>query len=195
MKISLIPWEFIWLINWLVLLVFVILFIAKFINTKKFTWPNSIIFYISCLILVGVPLGLRLTNYRFELGTNSIETTQEEHSLVDLRNRNYVNAEYSHDEIYEASIRAVQSLSTYGQSWTITHISRNYREIGYIYVQVPVFTFVDELVIIVDPDLTFSDASVVISSNTTDRNRDFGENARHIKQFYRALETELAKIQ
>jgi uncharacterized protein (DUF1499 family) len=189
-KISLVPWEIIWLLSWVIFIISLIWFIVERVKIKKFSLPKSFVLYASLLILIVIPLGLKVFNYRFHLGAGAGEITAPYHELIDLQTHQY--KAYTVEQLYQASLRAVQSLSTYGQPWTIVFAEHN-EEAGRIAVQVPVFFVIDDLAIIIHS--VEDEVGLFVTVNSTSRLRatDLGENARHIKQFYQTLDAELAK--
>lgn len=194
MKISLIPWEAIWLTNIFILIIWLIGLMIKWVWLKKLSLPKTILFYINILICISVPFLLSIFNYRFDLDLNHTEITSLNHEIVDLRIHTYSQEDYTPTEIYEASIRAVQSLTTYAQPWTIARVETNERNAGLIIVQVPVLVFIDDMMILISPDEDNPETNVVVTSSARVGKADMGANGRHIKKFYLALDEELAKL-
>ena len=194
MKISLIPWEAIWLTNIFILIIWLIGLMVKWIWAKKLSLPKTPLFYINILICISVPFLLSIFNYRFDLDLNHTELTTRDHEIVDLRIHTYSTDDYTPTEIYDASIRAIQSLTTYAQPWTIARVDTNERQTGLIMAQVPVLMFVDDLAILISPSEEKPETSVVVTSKARVGKADMGANGRHIKKFYLALDKELAKL-
>jgi len=190
-KISVIPWEIIWL---LCLFLFIVTFFwtaVTQLKDRKFGFPRSAFFYTLLILLILIPIGLQVTDHRFILTENSLESTLISHELPDLRVRQY--DDYTVQEIYQASIAAVQATKSYAQPWRIKFAELEEDQAGRIVVQVPVLWFTDELNITVERKGDLSGILVRLFSQSEARDRDYGENARHIKQFYEALEVELAR--
>ena len=189
MKIALWPWEIIWLAC---LLVFIFSLFGTFVRqiSQRRWLPNSPVFYISFLLLLIIPAALTLTGYRFSLNSAPTETTHLDHPIPDLRIHEYRG--YNITQVYEASLRVVQSMQTYAQPWRITFVDVDPAKAARIEVLVPVLWYADEMSISVQPSSDRQGVGVVLFSRTASGYRDFGENARHIKSFFDALDAELA---
>ncbi len=198
MKIPLIPWEIIWLVSLIIFVISFLIYGFKMLRNRKFQIPQSVIFYLSLILIVLIPLLLDLTGYRFNLKHGNVEATNPDGLIADLEPRQYFDHDAKH--LYDASLRAVQSLSTYGQDWTITFVEfDDEADTGRISVQVPTLFGVDEFVVGIQsvqrvPGEFIPSWRIDIFSASRGRQYDFGENARHIKQFYRALDAELAEV-
>ena len=190
MKISLIPWEIIWLT--ILLLFFISLFgtLIRMFSRRRFNLRHWALPFGLLLGLALIPAGLWLTDYRFSLAGDMSEVTSPDHELPDLRIRSFPG--YTNDEVYQASLRVVQASRSYLQPWRITFVGQD-DQAGRIVAQVPSLWFTDDLSITVQPSQDLDAVIVVLFSQSSGANRDFGENARHIKCFYDALEAELAK--
>ncbi|MEM7032763.1 MAG: hypothetical protein AAF629_24640 [Chloroflexota bacterium] len=191
MKISLIPWELIWIICLILFSIAAIRSLVKQIKQRQLNLRRNLIVYILLLLVIGIPYTVPLAGYRFMLAENSLEATHLEHDIPDLQSRTY--EAYSVDEIYEASLRVIQNLQTYGQQWHIQFAELDAGYSGRIQVQIPVWWGTDQLTIATENQELGQSRRVFLLSATSSRARDFGENARHIKRFYEALDAELAK--
>lgn len=192
MKVSLIPWEYIWLVSVALFAPALIRWIIGLIKAKKFSPPASIWFYLPLLALLIIPAGLRLLNYQFILSRNVDAATLETHPVVDLRTRFY-----PHDDsrrLYDASVKTIQNATTYGQPWTITFAEFE-EESGAarLGVQIPVFFGIDTMAVVIHSGDQFPyRRQMDVYSTSKNIVCDFGENARHIKHFFVALEQELS---
>ncbi len=197
MKISLIPWEIIWFINLIVVVLWISAVNLRHPNRQKhhrrvlFLLPEKTIFYILFSMIFIVPLALNVLNIQFDVGAQNDAATTFDNPIEDLRPRRY---DLPPREIYDAALKAVQSQKTYGQRWTITFADYLPEDrVGRIVAEVPVLGFVDEIAITIQPTGgQATDYRVDVYSASRVGEADFGENGRHIVQFFRALEKELA---
>lgn len=191
MTISLIPWEGIWSVALLGLLIAVPLELWRWRRAKK--WVGKFSWAGACLLLVtAIPLGLKATGYRFDMDAHNTEVTTFINPLPELKTHRYKT--YTPKQLYQASLTAVQSLSTYGQPWIITFADFDPRVGGRLAVEVPVLVFVDDLAVTVQPVEGTFDWQVDVYSASRVGRGDLGENGRHIKQFFLKLDAELAKL-
>ncbi len=191
MQISLIPWEVIWAIALSGLIITLPFEIRRLWRAKKWAWRLS--WAGACLLLVAaIPIGLKLTGYRFDIDARNTEATSFINPLPDLKTRRYSN--YSAGQLYQAGLAAVQSLATYGQPWTITFADFAPRQGGRLAVEVPVVVFIDDLAVTVQPVTGTADWQVDVYSASRVGRADLGENGRHIKHFFMKLDAELAKL-
>lgn len=192
MKVSLIPWEYIWLVSVALFGLALIRWGISLIKAKKFSPPVSVWFYLPLAALLIIPAGLRLLNYQFILTRNVDAATTEAHTVVDLRTRFYPRDDSR--RLYEASIKTVQNATTYGQPWTITFAEfEEETGAGRLGVQVPVFFGLDTMAVVIHSGDQFPyRRQMDIYSTSKNIVCDFGENSRHIKQFFVALEKELS---
>ena len=123
MKISLIPWEIIWLACLILSVILIIIEVFRQLKARKLGWPKFWLLYVSLAVVVLMPLVLRLTNTRFNPSSTTGAVTHYEQTIPDLQPRIY--SEYSLDQLYQASLRAIQSMETYGMAWTITYVQPN----------------------------------------------------------------------
>ena len=191
MKISSTAWEFIWLLSLLVFIISVIWGLVSQLRHRKLAVPKSLFFYGSLLLLIVIPSGMHLTHYRFKLGNGASETTRLDHEIPDLVIRAYTD--YSIRQVYEASLRVMQSARTYGQPWTVNFADVVEYRTARLEATVPALVFRDRLTVTIQLIPSQPGLYVIVYSSSTDGQRDFGENARHIKQFYEALDAELAR--
>jgi hypothetical protein len=192
MRISIIPWEFIWLIGLLVLIVTTIWTAIGQIKRRKFGWPGSFFFYGALIVVTVIPAGLKLTHYRFKLNGQTGEVTRLGHEIPDLVSRDY--DQYTVKDVYEASLRAIQASKTYGQPWRVKFAGLTREETARISVDVPVFFVTEALDITIELKGSVPGLRVIAFADSPTIKRDYGENARHIVQFYEALEAELAEL-
>lgn len=197
MRLSLIPWEWIWVLSLVVLIFTVIWWLVKMVRQRAFLWPKSWLMALSLVLVIAIPLGTKALNYRFNLQTSESTVTQPDHPIADLQTRIY--DQYTPQELHEASIRAVQASSTYLQPWTIMFTDLDeYNQAARLVAQVPVIFTVDDFAVTIEPVLQpvepISKWRVDVYSGPHEPRPDLGENARHIKQFYQALEAELAEL-
>lgn len=201
MKISLIPWESIWFINLIVVVVWIFAVNLKRPKRPKrgegrqrywFLLPDKPLFYGLFAIIFVLPLALNLLHIQFDVDTQNDAATTFDNPIVDLRPHRYDNPP---QEIYDAALKVVQAEKTYGQPWTITFADYlPADESGRIVAEVPVLSFVDDISITIQPvggDTT--DYRVDVYSTSRVGEADFGANGRHIVQFFRALDKELAQ--
>lgn len=186
MRISLIPWEFIWLGCFIILVISTIVIAVKQIREKTFQIPQSWLFYIPLIGVLFIPLTLSLTNYRFDLLAPSRESSTYDHPVSDLRIRYFPNDTVQ--SVFDASLAAVQTLHTYGIRWTITNYYVEDGVLAEIDATVPVIFLEDRVNIFIRPALGRPGVEVIVISLADERFADFGENGRHIRQFYQALE-------
>ena len=191
-RISLIPWEFIWLFCLLLGLISLVWTVWTQLRQRKFGWPKSGLFYLALILLIIIPVGLRLTNYRFKLSSGTSEATSLDHQLPDLVIREYEG--YSIQDVYEASLRVAQQETNYGQPWTIIFAGTEEFRVARLEMIIPVFFYEDRMSVTIQPISLQAGLRVIAISVSESSNRDYGENARHIVQFYRALDAELAKL-
>ncbi len=197
MKISLIPWEIIWFID-----VIVVVFWIFATNLKRppqqerrrrywFLLPDNAVFYIVFSVIFVLPVSLNILNIQFDVDSQNDAATTFDNPIEDLRPRRY---DLPPREIYDAALKAVQSQRTYGQRWIITFADYLPDDrTGRIVAEVPVLNFVDEIAITIQPaGGQATDYRVDVYSTSRVGEADFGENGRHIVQFFRALEKELA---
>jgi len=191
MNISLIPWEGIWSMALLGLLIAAPLELWRWRRAKK--WVGKFSWAGACLAaVIIIPLGLKAANIRFDMDAHNIEATTFINPLPDLKTHRYKT--YTPEQLYQASLAAVQSMSTYGQPWTITFADFDPRVGGRLAVDVPVLVFIDDLAVTVQPvEGTFDWQVDVVSSSRVGRG-DLGENGRHIKHFFLKLDAELEKL-
>ncbi|MFQ5575853.1 MAG: DUF1499 domain-containing protein [Anaerolineae bacterium] len=196
MKVSLIPWEPIWLASLACFIILAAWSAAGYLRGKKPGAVKSAALYLSIVLAAAIPAGATLLNYRFDLDAQSNEATRLDHSLPDLQTRRY--REYTAEQVFRAALRAVQAASTYGQPWTVTFAELKDNRTGRIAAQVPVLFTTHSLAVTIQTVQTFPGSKTVdfiavdVYSAGRPGSRDLGENARHIKQFYRLLHTELA---
>lgn len=197
MKISLVPWEVIWFVDLVVVVLWI--FAANLKRPPKqgrrqrywFLLPNKPIFYIIFSVIFVLPVSLNLLNIQFDVDTQNDAATTFDNPIEDLRPRRY---DLPPREIYDAALKVVQSQKTYGQQWIITYADYLPEDrAGRIVAEVPVFNFVDDIAITIQPTGgQATDYRVDVYSTSRVGEADFGENGRHIVQFFRALEKELA---
>ena len=192
MKISTVPWEVIWLAILAIGLLALMWRVWQQAKARRFGWPHSSIFYLALILLLAIPGGLRVTNHRFTLRDSGVETTRLEHALPDLTLHEY--EAYNIHEVYQASLTAIQSLHTYGQPWTITYAGEEEYRAGRIETKVPVLFWQDRLTVTIELKPGGLGVRVFVTSLTPDSRPELGENARHIKQFYDALDKALAEM-
>ncbi|RME41653.1 MAG: DUF1499 domain-containing protein [Caldilineae bacterium] len=194
-RISPIPWEPIWLLSLLVWLVSAIWIGVRQFRARTFRLPRSPLFYGALALVIAIPVGLKLLDYRFVPFSRADAATGVDPSLPELHTRRY-NA-HTVDELYEASLQAVQSLSTYGQPWTIVFVNLQPGWGGRIVAKVPAPFRLDTLSITIQAVPRAPDSEEVafvrldVYSAAPPGRFDFGENARHIRQFLRALDARL----
>lgn len=195
MKISLIPWEIIWLLDFVVVLVALLWWGTVQLRHRKFSVPRSWVLYGGLFLLIAIPLGLALFDFRFDLEPGAVEMTDPEHPVPDLQTRIYPGK--TAEQLYQAALRTVQAQTTYLQPWTIVFAEFDSQgQAGRLVMQVPTIFVVDDLAVTVSRNNQFPpDLQVNVYSASREQIIDLGENARHIKQFYLALETELTKPQ
>lgn len=191
MKVSAVPWEMIWLLCLILLVVVLLQALVKQIKARRFSLKQNLLVYICLILSVGIPYTLPMLGYRFMVGQNAAEYTDIEHPISGLRSQIFEG--YSIDQLYHASLAAVQSARTYGQPWHIHFAELSDGYSGRIVVQVPVWWYHDELTISIFHRQAGLSRQVDLYSQSPDREYDLGENARHIRQFYEALAAELAK--
>lgn len=192
MKVSLIPWEYIWLASAILFVPALIRWLISLLKAKKFSPPTSPWLCLPLLALLVIPVGLRLLNYQFIITCNIDAATSEYQPVLDLRTRLYPNN--TSRQIYEAGIKTIQAAATYGQPWTITFAEFDEESgAGRLGVQVPVFFGIDTMAIVLHSGDRFPyRRQVDVYSTSKNIACDFGENSRHIKQFFVAFEKELA---
>ncbi len=191
MTISLIPWEAIWLADLFVLVVWVIGLNLVVSRGKKFTVPHHPLFYTTLVLLVGIPFALNVLHVRFDVAATNDAATTFKNSSVDLRPHRY---DVPPQKIYDAAVKVVQTQKTYGQPWTITFADyMDDQQLGRVVVEIPVLFWIDDFSITIQPiGGDAADYRVDVYSASRTGEADLGENARHIKQFFRALDRELA---
>ena len=192
-RIASTPWEFIWLLSLLVFIISLMWGLIRQVRRRKLAFPKSPFFYGSLLLIIVIPLGLQLTDHRFKLGDGASEATRLDHEIPDLVIREYTG--YSIRQVYEASLRVMQSARTYGQPWTVTFADVMEFRAARLEALVPALVFEDHLTITIQLIPSQPGLHVIAFSRSSTGQRDFGENARHIKQFYEALDAELAGSQ
>ncbi len=197
MKISLIPWEIIWLINLVVVAVWIFainLKLPKREDRRKRYWfllPETPLFYALFSIIFVLPLALSLLHIQFDVDAMNDAATTFDNPIVDLRPHRY---DLPPQDIYDAALKVVQTRRTYGQPWTITFAEyMPAEELGRITAEVSVLGFVDDISITIQPvGGQTTDYRVDVYSASRVGEADFGENGRHIVQFFRALDKALA---
>ena len=192
MRLSVIPWEIIWLTCLLVFVIIMLVEIVRQVRNRKVTWPTSLLFYAVIVGLIFIPLSLNLTNYRFDLSSGPVEYSRYDHQLVDLRPQIY--SQHSLDELYQASIEALKTLKSYGFSWTITYVQPDTNGVAQIKALAPIMIFTDEVSISIESSLGEPGLAIMVLSGSS-RPYDFGQNGRNILKFYRALNEELSKLE
>jgi hypothetical protein len=143
MRVSLVPWELIWLASLIVFGLSLLGVVIGWLRHRKGGWPTSPLLYLSLLLVIAIPAGLKLTGYRFDLDTKHDEITRPEHALPDLITRQY--GPTTIQAMYDAAVRAIQQSKTYGQPWRITYAGVDAYEAARIDVLVPVFFFTDTM--------------------------------------------------
>jgi len=200
MKISLIPWEVIWLINLVVIVVWIFAInmeLPKRRDRRKRYWfllPEQPIFYGLFAVIFMLPLTLNLLHIQFDVDAINDAATTFDNPIVDLRPHRY---DIPPQTLYDAALKVVQSSRTYGQPWIISFAEyMPDEELGRITAEVSVFNFVDDVSITIQPvGGQTTDYRVDVYSTSRVGEADFGENGRHIVQFFRALDKELATQQ
>lgn len=146
-----------------------------------------LVFFLAGLLMLGIAIfqnNLPLTSppglmerLRIYLTTN-IAVTSADPLLPEMQVRAYPdNAE----SLYEASINAIKSLG-----WEVASQDSNRREIHAL-VTTPLWSFVDDVMIRIEPD-EGSRNTVHLQSSSRKGRGDLGTNSRHILDFYHALE-------
>lgn len=192
MKISLIPWEIIWLTCLILLVMTVIRAVVIQVKLRRLSLKQNWLVYLLLLLTVGIPYTLPFFGYRFILSQNAAEYTDAEHAIPALQSRIYDSHDI--DTLYRTSLRVAQGSRSYGQPWRVAFADLSEGYSGRIVVQVPTLWQRDELTITIQHRQTGVTREVFLYSLSPGRERDLGENARHIKRFYEALDQELAKI-
>lgn len=185
MKISLIPWEIIWLIVLLaVLLLGLWALLRRWLQGRISLRLKAILAGLG-LTLILIPLALRLFGYQFRLDTSNTTITAPDHAKPQLRTHIYLQPP---GQVYDTALEAVKGIRTWGFPWTITYLDRDETG-GVIKADVHLFFLTDDIFLFVRrfPDGTH----VNIHSQSRLAVGDLGENDRHAVQFFRALEATL----
>ena len=122
------------------------------------------------------------------LPTNRAQTARD--AAPELRTRVYP-LELS--TTFEAVRETVQNQTTWGQSWRIVETAQDENDstTRHLNVEVPVLFFTDDLTVTVRTQS--NGTSVDVDSKSRVGQGDFGENRRHLVQFLRALDKQMAK--
>ncbi len=200
MTVSLIPWEAIWFLNLVVVVVWIFALNLRHPERPRrgerrqrywFLLPDTPLFYVLFAAIFMLPLALNLLHIQFDVDTQNDAATTFDNPIVNLRPHRY---DLPPQEIYDAALKAVQSQRTYGQPWVITFAEyMPDQKLGRIVAEVPVLWFVDDISITIQPTgEQATDYRVDVYSASRVGEADFGENGRHIVQFFRALDKNLA---
>lgn len=185
MKISLIPWEAIWLL--IIAITILVGGASLLVWWRRGRLPRRWQVWLIGLVLslALIPLGLRLLGYQFKFNHSTTVSTSLFHPSPDIRTHVYLKP---HAEVYDAALEAVKSINTWGFPWTITW-RRTDATGGVIKAEVHVLFLTDDLFVFVRqyPDGTY----VNLHSQPQQPRQDLGENERHVVQFFRALEARL----
>jgi hypothetical protein len=184
-RITLIPWEIIWLVSLVVALIVGTLALFRWRLRRSWSWRWTTWFVGLGLAVVLIPGASWLLGYQFKLDRTHTTRTVVAHEKPQLRTHIYLEP---HSEVFDASLQAVKSLNTWGFPWTITWRSTDASG-GLIRAEVHVLFLTDDVFIFVRQFPNGTHVNLFSESRLTVGN--LGENDRHVVQFYRALEERL----
>jgi hypothetical protein len=194
MKLTLIPWELIWLACLFFLLIGTLIIIGRSAAKKEFLPPKTAPFYVVLLGAILIPVGSLLLNYHFDTGARVSVLTIHEHPVLDLQTRTYDG--FSVDELHQASIRAVQGLRPYSQQWMITNIQTDANLAARLEIRAPWLLWTNRMAVGIVPttSLTKEGFDIIVLNTSAVGAWDFGGAERQVKRFYQALDAEVQAI-